>query len=95
VQGVGPVNLTLEGGAITGFRTYAVENDGHVMRRDYKLQNYRARIASRVAEQPPAPWFIAPRRANQPEAYTPPPENLSLWQKARRWFSRLHSGSPR
>jgi hypothetical protein len=95
VQGAGPVTLTRKGGAITGFSTYAVEKDGHAMRRDYALQNYRARIASRVAEQPPAPWFIAPRRANQSETYTPPPQKLSLWQKARRWFNRLRSDSPR
>ena len=95
VQGAGPVILTLQGTAITGFRTYAIEKDGQVMRRDYTLQNYRARIAARVAEQPPAPWFIAPRRTNQPQAYTAPPENPSPWQKTLRWFNRLRSGSPR
>ena len=95
VQGAGPVILTLQGAAITGFRTYAIEKDGQVMRRDYTLQNYRARIAARVAEQPPAPWFIAPRRANQPQPYAAPPEKLSLWQKTLRWFKRLRSGSSR
>jgi hypothetical protein len=92
VQGAGPVVLTRSGAAITGFRTYAVEKDGHVMRREYALQNYRARITARVAEQPPAPWFIAPRRANQPETYTAPPEKLSLWQTTLRWFRHLRSG---
>jgi hypothetical protein len=94
VQGAGPVTLTRKGEVITGFSAYAVEKDGRVMRREYTLQNNRARIASRVAEQPPAPWFIAPRRANEPATFTAPPEKLSLWQKARRWFRRLRSGSP-
>jgi hypothetical protein len=93
VQGAGPVTLTRAGGAITGFRTFAIEKDGRVMRRDYTLRDYRARIAARVAEPPPAPWFVAPRRANQPQPYAAPPENLSLWQQARRWFNRLRSGT--
>jgi hypothetical protein len=92
VQGAGPVVITREGQTITGFRTFAIEKDGHVMRRDYTLQNNRARITARVAEQPPAPWFVAPRRANQPQTFVPPPENLSLWQKTRRWFNRLRPG---
>lgn len=91
VQGAGPVVLTREGAAITGFRTFAIEKDGHVMRRDYMLQNNRARIAARVAEPPPAQWFVAPRKANQPEPYVAPPENLSLWQKTLRWFNRVRS----
>ena len=93
VQGVGPVALTREGAAITGFRTYAVEKDGRVMRRDYTLLNNRARITARIAEQPPAPWFVAPGRANQSQAEVAPAENLSLWQRTRRWFNRLRSGS--
>jgi hypothetical protein len=93
IQGAGPLTLTRDGGNITGFKTYAIEQDGHVMRRDYALQNYRARITARVAEQPPAPWFIAPKRANQPQVQVPAAEQPTLWQKTRRWFSHLRSGS--
>jgi hypothetical protein len=92
VQGAGPLALTRDGQTITGFRTYAIEKDGQVMRRDYTLQNYRARIAARVAEQPPAPWFVAPRRANQPQSSAAPLEHVSLWQKTLRWFNRLRLG---
>jgi SH3-like domain-containing protein len=93
IQGAGPVTLTRDGGNITGFRTFAIEQDGRVMRRDYALQNYRARITARVAEQPPAPWFIAPKRATQSQAEVPPAEQPTFWQKTRRWFSHLRSGS--
>ena len=94
IQGAGPVTLVREGANTTGFRIFAMEKDGKLMRREYSLQNYRARIAARVAEQPPAPWFIAPQKANQPNLYTPPPvEPLSYWQKTKRWVNRLRAGS--
>ncbi len=93
VQGAGPVVLMHQGPSISGFHTFAVEKDGRVMRREYTLQNYRARIAKRVAEQPPAPWFVVPRKANQPQPETSPAENLSVWQKAKRWLNRLRPGS--
>ncbi len=92
VKGVGPVTLIREGQNITGFRTYAIEKDGKTMRREYALQNNRARIFARVAEQPPGPWFVAPQKVSQPTTFAETVESLSLWQKTKQWVSRLRAG---
>jgi hypothetical protein len=93
-QGVGPVTLVRDGQHIKGFRTYAIETDGKVMRREYALQNNRARIISRVDERPPAPWYVAPPKVvSQPGAFTQAVEELPFGQKVRRWFNHLRAGS--
>lgn len=92
VQGAGPVTLVREGQNITGFRTYAIEKDGMIARREYALQNNRARIVARVAEQPPGPWFVAPRKVTEPASFVENVESLTLWQKTKRWVSRLRAG---
>jgi hypothetical protein len=93
VQGAGPVTLTRDGKNVTGFRAYAIEKDGKLMRRDYALQNNRARIVGRVAEPLPAPWFVAPKKSSQPGAVQQPEAPpLTVWQKTKLWFSRLRAG---
>ena len=92
VQGAGPLTLIRDGQNIKGFRTFAVEKDGKVMRRDYVLQNYRARIVGRSAEPPSAPWFVAPRKANQPTPAAVSAEPATFWQKMKRAVSRLRGG---
>ena len=57
IWGAGPVTLVMKSGAVAGFTTYVVEKDGRTMKRDYALQNYRARVIARTAAAPAAPWY--------------------------------------
>ena len=94
--GAGPVRLVVKGGAVTGFTTYVVEQGGQTMKRDYALQNYRARVAARTAAEPAAPWYTpVVRKASttaQSETEAPAP---SLWQRVGGWINRLRAGSRR
>jgi hypothetical protein len=95
--GAGPVTLVVKGGAVTGFTTYVVEQGGQTMKRDYALQNYRARVAARTAAEPAAPWYTpVVRKASttaQSETEAPAP---SLWQRVvGRIINRLRAGSGR
>jgi len=94
VWGAGPVTLVRKAGAVTGFTVCVLEKGGRTVRRDYALQNYRARVVARVAAQPPAPWYTPPVRkvssTPAPEAEAPAP---SLWQRLVGRINRLRSGS--
>lgn len=92
--GAGPVTLIVKGGAVAGFSTCVVEKSGRTVKREYTLQNYRARVAARAAAEPPTPWYTPPTRkvsnATQPETEMPAP---SLWQRLVGRINRLRSGS--
>ena len=96
IWGAGPVTLVTKSGAVTGFATYVVEKGGQTMKRDYALQNYRARVAARTAAEPAAPWYVPvvrkPATTAQPETEAPAP---SLWQRLVVRFNRLRAGSLR
>ena len=96
VWGAGPVTLVQKGGTVTGFNVFVVEKDGKTVRRDYGLQNFRARIAARTPVEPPAPWYTPPQRkpanATAPETEVTP---QSLWQRVMATFNRLRRGSSR
>jgi hypothetical protein len=86
----------MKSGAVTGFATYVVEKGGQTMKRDYALQNFRARLAARTAAEPAAPWYVPvvrkPATTAQPETEAPAP---SLWQRLVVRFNRLRAGSLR
>jgi hypothetical protein len=96
IWGAGPVTLVMKSGAVTGFATYVVEKGGQTMKRDYALQNFRARLAARTAAEPAAPWYVPvvrkPATTAQPETEAPAP---SLWQRLVVRFNRLRAGSLR
>jgi len=96
IQGVGPVLLMRDGEDIKGFRTWVVEKEGKVTRREYALQNYRARIVSRVDERPPAAWYVAPPKVNSPStSFATAVGQLPFGQRVRHWFNHLRAGSSR
>jgi SH3-like domain-containing protein len=96
IWGAGPVTLVMKSGAVAGFTTYVVEKDGRTMKRDYALQNYRARVIARTAAAPAAPWYTPVVRmaatTAQSETEAPAP---SLWQRLVGRINRLRAGSGR
>jgi hypothetical protein len=58
VQGAGPVELKKEGSTPVGFSVLVHEKDGRLMKRDYALQGFRARLASRTPAKLPEPWYV-------------------------------------
>jgi hypothetical protein len=92
ISGAGAVTLTGKRSDPSGFSTLVYEKDGRLTRRDYTLQNYRARLAARAGAAPPAPWYVTPAKRGAAEGLPEAPgEAPNLWQNLRRRIAVLRA----
>ena len=81
LRGAGGVTLKTGQEGVQGFSLHNTEKDGSVVRRDYALQGFRAKVAGRTPEAAPEPWYQPRLPATGPPAATQPAEDQPLWRK--------------